>query len=351
MALQLAMERRDSEGSGDVYYDTADLTTVEKIDDAIFTCKFPGCTRQYASTDGVRKHCRKSHPEWLKEVDLEKAANGCRWAAYCTREAITEGSDPRTTPVGSKRAREIIAAGGVLPNLVGDDAVAAARAKAADEASRAARSSGMQQPADLMRIHNESGSLRGGGASHPAARHVSISIKKVNEPSFVSIGTAMDGKSALRAPAEKRAGPAAAAALQEAASRENMLPPEMVSVPSDLNSPLPSNTSSLTPNAQARQRLGEIADGESSLLLGQGHFCPTSLPSPLCDASHPVPAPGFGFFVQWSMPPLKRGRSLADTKDAAKLQEGEQTDYAHDVSTDGSSLHHDSPSFLDSVLA
>ena len=50
------------------------------------------------------------------------------------------------------------------------------------------------------------------------------------------------------------------------------------------------------------------------------------------------------------MPPLKRGRSLADTKDAAKLQqEGELTDYAHD--TDGSSLHHDSPSFLDSVLA
>jgi len=69
---------------------------------------------------GVRKHCRKSHPEWLREVDLDKANHGCRWAAYCTREAITEGNDPRTTPVGAKRAREIMAqAGGQLPPMVG----------------------------------------------------------------------------------------------------------------------------------------------------------------------------------------------------------------------------------------
>ena len=60
----------------------------------------------------MRKHCRKSHPEWLREVDLDKANHGCRWAAYCTREAITEGHDPRTTPIGSKRAREIMAQGG-----------------------------------------------------------------------------------------------------------------------------------------------------------------------------------------------------------------------------------------------
>ena len=71
---------------------------------------------------GVRKHCRKSHPEWLREVDLEKANSGCRWAAYCTRQAITEGSDPRTTPVGCKRAREIMAAGGHLPPMVGGGA-------------------------------------------------------------------------------------------------------------------------------------------------------------------------------------------------------------------------------------
>jgi hypothetical protein len=63
-----------------------------------------------------------------------------------------------------------------------------------------------------------------------------------------------------------------------------------------------------------------------------------------------VPAPGFGFFVQWSMPPMKRGKSLADTRDAMKLQEGEQTDYGPE-SAEGGGLQHDSPSFLDSVLA
>ena len=66
---------------------------------------------------GVRKHCRKSHAEWLREVDLEKANSGCRWAAYCTRQTITDGHDPRTTPVGCKRAREIMADGGLLPPM------------------------------------------------------------------------------------------------------------------------------------------------------------------------------------------------------------------------------------------
>ena len=74
---------------------------------------------------GVRKHCRKSHPEWLREVDLDKANLGCRWAAYCTREAVTEAHDPRNTPVGSKRAREIMAQqGGALPALPGGIACA-----------------------------------------------------------------------------------------------------------------------------------------------------------------------------------------------------------------------------------
>jgi len=127
-----------------------------------------------------------------------------------------------------------------------------------------------------------------------------------------------------------------------------MLPPEMVSVPNDLSTPLPNSASNLTPNAQARQRLGEIADGESSLLLGQGSACPTSLPSPLCEGV-PVPAPGFGFFVQWSMPPLKRGKSLADTKDAKPSDFGHppeewQADEPH-------SNHYDSPSVADSWLA
>ena len=34
-----------------------------------FRCKFPGCRKLYASTDAVRKHCRKRHLEWLRQID------------------------------------------------------------------------------------------------------------------------------------------------------------------------------------------------------------------------------------------------------------------------------------------
>ena len=34
-----------------------------------FRCKFPGCHKLYASTDAVRKHCRKRHLEWLRQID------------------------------------------------------------------------------------------------------------------------------------------------------------------------------------------------------------------------------------------------------------------------------------------
>ena len=308
---------------------------------------------------GVRKHCRKSHPEWLREVDLEKAANGCRWAAYCTREAISEGNDPRMTAVGSKRAREIMAAGGMLPPLVGGAKSNAEKAQEpGSQASKdaASGSSGLPSTEELLAEgdaallkHTASRMISGGAinvnfAAAAERRQVSISVRKT-EPSYMSIGTAMDGKSALRPPAERRK-PVSA----EGASRESMLPPEMVSVPTDLSAPLPTNTSSLTPNAQARQRLGEIADGESSLLLGHGSVCPTSLPSPLCDGV-PAPPPGFGFFVQWSMPPLKRGRSLADTRDAEKgVGCSAPSDAIDSHPDDPQQVHYDSPSFLDSVL-
>ena len=36
---------------------------------ATYTCRFTGCGKVYSSSDGVRKHCRKHHPEWLKEVE------------------------------------------------------------------------------------------------------------------------------------------------------------------------------------------------------------------------------------------------------------------------------------------
>lgn len=36
---------------------------------ARYRCGFPGCSKRYASTDGVRKHARKAHNNWLKSVD------------------------------------------------------------------------------------------------------------------------------------------------------------------------------------------------------------------------------------------------------------------------------------------
>jgi len=56
----------------------------------------------------VRKHCRKTHPEWLREVDLDKAHLNCRWSAYCTRTSMDgvpmpPGSEGITSP--PKRVR------------------------------------------------------------------------------------------------------------------------------------------------------------------------------------------------------------------------------------------------------
>lgn len=52
-----------------------------------FRCRYPGCTKLYASTDAVRKHCRKRHLEWLRRIDqvsahdrgMPKPALYCIW--------------------------------------------------------------------------------------------------------------------------------------------------------------------------------------------------------------------------------------------------------------------------------
>ena len=54
-----------------------------------FRCRFPGCKKLYASTDAVRKHCRKRHLEWLRRIDMvsahdrgmPKPALYCVWGA------------------------------------------------------------------------------------------------------------------------------------------------------------------------------------------------------------------------------------------------------------------------------
>jgi len=323
--MQLEVEAAEETCTEAYEYEEPGIETSEKAEEAIFTCKFPGCTRQYASTDGVRKHCRKSHPEWLREVDLDKANHGCRWAAYCTREAITESNDPRTTPVGSKRAREMMAQGGPLPPMVGGLPGALKSTSAsfgADSSSTARDVSVSDYVADVPRVRPEPPKPR-------CAPHL----------------LAMDGKSAI-VPLRFTS------ATDRSSSSENLMPPEMIALPGELNTPLPANVSALTPNAQARARLGEIADSESVCLQGGSTTSASLYPtSPLVDTP-PIVAlqPANSFFTQWGMPPLKRGFSLVDTREAA-AQHAMLAAQQSEAVDDGYYLTQDSPSFLDSVLA
>jgi len=211
---------------------------------AIYTCKFPGCERQYASTDGVRKHCRKSHPDWLHEVDLEKAALGCRWAAYCTRQTIEDGAEELRTTLPLKRAREIISAGNAAHSGTFNTTHLASKPKVPSISSEAA---------------------------------LPASIQEGTKQAFGDRGTLVPPKPSDRA-------------------SEKVVPPEMVAVPGAQGTPPPAERK-LTPNAQARQRvraLGEIADQEGLSSVTPGNA---------------------GFFA-WGMPPLKRGLSLADTRES-----------------------------------
>jgi hypothetical protein len=100
-------------------------------------------------------------------------------------------------------------------------------------------------------------------------------------------------------------------------------------VPHDLSTPIPADTSKLTPNAAARQRLGEIADHEGC----------ASMPS------------AAGFFA-WGMPPLKRGLSLADTREPAIMASGGSS-VLQESNDDNESQAPPSrsESFLDSIIA
>ena len=40
-----------------------------------------GCGKFYASTDAVRKHCRKRHTEWLGQLEMSKPELYCRWSS------------------------------------------------------------------------------------------------------------------------------------------------------------------------------------------------------------------------------------------------------------------------------
>jgi hypothetical protein len=67
---------------------------------ARYKCAFPGCEKRYVSTDGVRKHARKRHTEWLRNVDEHSSfrdkAYESKPSTYCIMECDEddeEGSD------------------------------------------------------------------------------------------------------------------------------------------------------------------------------------------------------------------------------------------------------------------
>ena len=44
-----------------------------------FTCKHPGCGKVYNSSDGVRKHCRVVHRDWLSSLSGYGPETYCSW--------------------------------------------------------------------------------------------------------------------------------------------------------------------------------------------------------------------------------------------------------------------------------
>ena len=62
-------------------------------ENASYFCAFPNCRRRYSNADHVRKHCRKKHGKWLKDVDAALRQQGKRDASsYCV--IVPEGQQP-----------------------------------------------------------------------------------------------------------------------------------------------------------------------------------------------------------------------------------------------------------------
>ena len=64
---------------------------------ARYRCGFPGCTKRYVSTDGVRKHARKMHNDWLRSVDVHSVLRDksveSKPSTYCIMESGDAGED------------------------------------------------------------------------------------------------------------------------------------------------------------------------------------------------------------------------------------------------------------------
>ena len=64
---------------------------------ARYRCGFPGCSKRYVSTDGVRKHARKMHSDWLRSVDVHSVLRDKSFeskpSTYCIMESGEGGED------------------------------------------------------------------------------------------------------------------------------------------------------------------------------------------------------------------------------------------------------------------
>jgi len=68
---------------------------------ARYRCGFPGCSKRYVSTDGVRKHARKMHNDWLRQVDVHSVLRDKSFeskpSTYCVMEC-GEGGEQMESP-------------------------------------------------------------------------------------------------------------------------------------------------------------------------------------------------------------------------------------------------------------
>ena len=86
--MQLEIEAAEETCTEAYEYEEPGIETSEKAEEAIFTCKFPGCTRQYASTDGAR-------------ADTRVARGGARVRMGRRRQQSSQSADTACLPAAS----------------------------------------------------------------------------------------------------------------------------------------------------------------------------------------------------------------------------------------------------------
>ena len=117
-----------------------------------YKCGFPGCTKRYASTDGVRKHARKSHTQWLAAVDEQSVLRDKQLSnkpsTYCIEEHDVEDGplESFSFPGASSHANVPIVAAAVPQTLGGMLLMGGRRSPCARRSSRPRRRSPRPPP-------------------------------------------------------------------------------------------------------------------------------------------------------------------------------------------------------------